>query len=96
VATIAEAFAHPHVKLRDMLVGFDHPLAARLKVAGNPVKLSAHPFAGFKAAPGLGADTEAILGGLLDLDAAERERLRAARIVWWPRAGELFARPSVV
>jgi crotonobetainyl-CoA:carnitine CoA-transferase CaiB-like acyl-CoA transferase len=96
VATISEAFDHPHVALRDMLVGFDHPIGARLKVAGDPIKLSAHPHAGFRAAPGLGADTVAVLRDLLGLDDAACEALRAARTAWWPREGEVHTRPSVV
>ncbi|MCC7426935.1 MAG: CoA transferase [Alphaproteobacteria bacterium] len=96
VASIEEAFSHPHVALRDMLVSFDHPIGARLKVAGSPVKLSAHPHAGYRAAPGLGADTQAILRELLGKDADAAEALRARRALWWPRAGEVHERPSVV
>lgn len=96
VAGIAEAFAHPHVALRDMLAGFEHPIGGRLKVAGDPVKLSAHPHAGFRHAPGLGADTRAVLRGLLGLDDAAMEELRGQRVVWWPREGEVYARESVV
>ncbi len=94
--TIPEAFAHPHVALRDMLVGFGHPVAAGVKVAGNPIKLSAHPFAGFAVPPGLGADTAAVLGDLLGRPEAERQALRDRRAVWWPREGDVFERPSVV
>jgi crotonobetainyl-CoA:carnitine CoA-transferase CaiB-like acyl-CoA transferase len=54
VHSIREAFAHPHVAQRDMLAGFDHPIGANLKVAGDPIKLSAHPHAAFAPAPGLG------------------------------------------
>jgi crotonobetainyl-CoA:carnitine CoA-transferase CaiB-like acyl-CoA transferase len=96
VATIPEAFLHPHVALRDMLVGFDHPVGGRLKVAGDPVKLSAHRDACFRAAPGLGADTLAVLRDLLGLTMTECEALRDARAAWWPREGEVYARPGVV
>lgn len=96
VAGIREAFAHPHVALRGMLAGFDHPIGGRLKVAGDPLKLSAHPHRGVRAAPGLGADTVAVLRGLLGLDAEACEALRALRAVWWPREGEVYERPSVV
>lgn len=96
VATIAEAFEHPHVALRDMLASFDHPIGRRLQVAGDPVKLGAHPSAGFRAAPGLGADTRTVLRDLLGLPDEACEALRAARIAWWPREGEVYRRPSVV
>ena len=86
----------PHVALRNMLVGFDHPVGARLKVAGDPVKLSAHPYEGFRAAPSLGADTLGVLRDLLGIGDAECEALRATRAAWWPREGEVYERPSVV
>jgi len=96
VTTIPEAFQHPHVALRDMLVSFNHPLGRHLKVAGNPVKMSKHPFRGFRHAPGLGADSCSILGELLGIDAASMDALREQRVVWWPREGEVYDRPSVV
>ena len=94
--TITEAFEHPHVARRDMLVGFDHPIAGHAKVAGSPVKLSAHPHKGFGAPPGLGADTAVVLETLLGRTAAQRAALRERRAAWWPLAGEVFERPSVV
>lgn len=96
VQGIADAFGHPHVALRDMLVGFEHPLGARLRVAGDPIRLSDHQAAPMRAAPGLGADTVEVLTRLLGIDAAGCEALRAAGIVWWPLSGEVYARPSVV
>lgn len=96
VQSIREAYDHPHVALRDMLVSFHHPVGGGLKVAGNPLKLSAHPHRGFAPAPGLGADTPRLLTRLAGLSEAETEVLRARRIAWWPREGEVYARPSVV
>jgi crotonobetainyl-CoA:carnitine CoA-transferase CaiB-like acyl-CoA transferase len=96
VRSIPEAFEHPHVPLRDMKVGFDHPIGAKLEVAGNPVKLSSHSFAGFAPAPGLGSHTRAVLGRLLGLGEAELASLRERRIAWWPTAGDVYRRPSVV
>jgi crotonobetainyl-CoA:carnitine CoA-transferase CaiB-like acyl-CoA transferase len=84
------------VALRDMLVSFDHPIGRHLKVAGNPIKMSNHPFKGFRHAPGLGADTQAVLFDLLRLDAADISALRNDRVVWWPSEGEVYDRPSVV
>jgi crotonobetainyl-CoA:carnitine CoA-transferase CaiB-like acyl-CoA transferase len=96
VQSIPEAFTHPHVALRDMLMVFDHPIGSRLKVAGDPVKLSAHAGAGFRAAPGLGADTQAVLRDLVGIDETACAALREARVAWWPREGEVQTRPSVV
>lgn len=96
VRTIPEAFDHPHVALRDMLVGFEHPLGRRLKVAGSPLKLSRHPFAGFRHAPALGEDTRTILATMGGLREAELDRLRDTGAAWWPDTGQCYNRPSVV
>jgi crotonobetainyl-CoA:carnitine CoA-transferase CaiB-like acyl-CoA transferase len=96
VYTVREAFGHPHVALRNMLVGFEHPLGAGLKVAGDPIKMSAHAFHGFAPAPGLGTHTRVVLEQLLGIDKARMNSLRDAGIVWWPDSGEVYARPSVV
>lgn len=96
VRTIPEAFDHPHVALRDMLVGFDHPLGGQLKVAGNPIKLSSHPHRGFRHAPSLGEDTRAVLAELAGMTPAEMQALREAGAVWWADRGDCWARPAVV
>ena len=96
VRTVREAFAHPHVALRNMLAGFNHPLGANLKVAGDPIKLSGHAFRGFAPAPGLGASTRVVLQRLLGHEARQIEVLRQAGVVWWPDSGEVYVRPSVV
>ncbi|MCC5986181.1 MAG: CoA transferase [Pararhodobacter sp.] len=96
VRTIPEAFSHPHVALRDMLVSFDHPLGRRLQVAGSPVKLSRHPFAGFRHAPALGEDTRTILTGLGGLSELDLQALHASGAAWWAEKGENYNRPAVV
>jgi crotonobetainyl-CoA:carnitine CoA-transferase CaiB-like acyl-CoA transferase len=96
VRSIREAFAHPHVAPRNMLMGFDHPMGKHLQVGGDPVKLSAHPHAPFAGAPGLGEHTELVLTQLLGLDETELRGLRTSRTVWWPVAGLVYTRPSVV
>ncbi len=96
VKSIKEAFDHPHVALRHMLVGFDHPIGSQLKVAGDPMKLSAHPHQPFAPAPGLGEHTPLVLAQLLDMPQQDIARLRAAGAVWWPAEGRSYARPSVV
>lgn len=96
VRTIPEAFDHPHVGPRDMLVSFDHPLGRRLQVAGSPLKLSAHPFAGFRHAPALGADSLSILTTLAGLSLPDCLALRATGAAWWTESGENYSRPAVV
>jgi crotonobetainyl-CoA:carnitine CoA-transferase CaiB-like acyl-CoA transferase len=96
VRSIRDAFSHPHVALRNMLVGFDHAIGKDLKVAGDPIKLSGHSDAGFTGAPGLGEHTQIVLQQLLDLSTAQLNELRASGVVWWPDKGLVYARPSVV
>ena len=97
VTTIPEAFQHPHVNRRDMLVGFkENRFGERVRVAGNPIKMSMHKFEGFDVPPGFGEHTETVLSELLDLSHDECETLRAAKIAWWPRKGPVYDRPSIV
>ena len=96
VRPIREAFDHPHVALRDMLVGFDHPIGRHLKVAGDPIKLSGHAHATFAPAPGLDEHTQLILRELLGLTPDAITGLHAKKIVWWPKEGLCYSRPSVV
>ena len=96
VKSIREAYEHPHVERRNMLVSFDHPIGSRLKVAGTPVKLSGHQYRGFRHAPALGEDTFAVLEVLAGLSKEELRRLREEKAVWWSDEGLTYDRPSVV
>lgn len=98
VLSIREAFAHPQARAREMLAGFrgDNPIARRVQVAGNPIRVVGQPKAMFEPLPGLGADTETVLATLLHVPAAELAALRAQRAVWWPDQGLVYERPSVV
>ncbi len=62
VRTVAEALADPQLEARGMLLGFDELI--RLKVPGNPVKLSRTPANPTRRAPRLGEHTEEILQSL--------------------------------
>ncbi|MBS7699945.1 MULTISPECIES: CoA transferase [unclassified Chelatococcus] len=96
VNTIKEAYAHPHVELRKMLVSFDHPLGGRLKVAGSPLKLSAHEFRGFRHAPALGEDTVELLTQIVGIAPGDLKPLRESKAIWWSDEGPRYDRPSVV
>jgi len=71
-----------HVALHDMLVEVPRPDGgAPMQIVGNPVKLSdvaEGPVASF---PGLGADTDRLLGEVLALDASELAALRSRGII---------------
>jgi crotonobetainyl-CoA:carnitine CoA-transferase CaiB-like acyl-CoA transferase len=97
VCSVRDAFDHPHVALRDMLVDFpDHPLGSRLKVAGNPIKMSNHGNKALAPAPGLGEHTQLILNMLLGMDQAQITELNTKGAVWFPATGRSYARHSVV
>ena len=62
VNNIAQALAHPQAAARNMLVEVDDPTMGNLKLAGNPMKLSAFPdLTSRPPAPDLDGDRESIL-----------------------------------
>ena len=62
---IGTVMAHPQVEPRNMVVEVDDPTAGRLKVAGNPIKLSGYDDPAFRAtAPDVDQDRGRILGEL--------------------------------
>jgi crotonobetainyl-CoA:carnitine CoA-transferase CaiB-like acyl-CoA transferase len=80
---LSEVFADPHVLARGMVVDMARPGAdgGAVKVVANPVKLSATPAAYRIAPPALGEHTEAVLGGMLGMDAAEIAALREKGVI---------------
>lgn len=62
INSVAQALAHPQVEARNMLVTVDDPVSGTLKLAGNPLKLSAFPDPPTRApAPELDADRAKLL-----------------------------------
>jgi CoA:oxalate CoA-transferase len=62
VNNIAQALTHPQTEARNMLVSVDDPVTGTLKLAGNPMKLSAFADPATRPpAPDLDADREKIL-----------------------------------
>ena len=61
LCTVDEACQNPSILARDMLVEIDQPGAGKLKITGNPMKLSDTPPDPKHAAPLLGQDTKAVL-----------------------------------
>jgi CoA:oxalate CoA-transferase len=62
VNDIAQALAHPQTAARNMLIAVDDPVAGRLQLAGNPMKLAAFADPPSRPpAPELDADRERIL-----------------------------------
>jgi formyl-CoA transferase len=80
IYSVPEALADPHAQARGMVQEVPHPIAGRVKVLGNPVKMSATPPAMRRAAPLLGEDNAAVLGEL-GFGAAEIEALEAKGVI---------------
>ena len=76
VLDVAQVMRLPHLHARDMVVTLDHPTVGPFAVTGVPVKLSGTPGRVEGAPPLLGADTDAVLKDLLNIDAGEITRLR--------------------
>ena len=77
---MAEVFADPQVRARQMYVELPHPTLGVVKTTGVPVKLSASPGGVERLPPELGADTDAVLAGY-GFSAAEIAALRTAGAV---------------
>lgn len=92
VRSIRDAYDHPHVAIRDMLAGFEHdgePEA--LKVAGDPIKLSARPTQPFRGAPKPGQDTDLILGQVLEYSSPQIDDLHRQGVIDNPDRSESSA-----
>jgi len=74
---LAEVFADPQVREREMTVEMAHPLAGAVRLVASPMKLAATPVRYRRAPPLLGSDTEAVLAEL-GLDGAAIAALRKA------------------
>ncbi|MEO5695919.1 MAG: CaiB/BaiF CoA-transferase family protein [Burkholderiaceae bacterium] len=74
---LAEVFADPHVRERQMTVQIPHPLAGNVSLVASPIKLSATPVQYRRAPPLLGEHTAELLREF-GLDPAEVAALRDA------------------
>jgi len=75
VLTIADIFADPHYRARNMIASVAHPTLGRVSQIGVVPKLSASPGSIQHCGHELGADTESILAGELGLSRAEIDTL---------------------
>ncbi len=77
VNNLDRAFAEPPVAERGMIVEYDHPTVGKVRLPGNPIRMSGMEGTISKPAPQLGEHTDQVLGTLLKLPQAEIARLRA-------------------
>jgi crotonobetainyl-CoA:carnitine CoA-transferase CaiB-like acyl-CoA transferase len=78
---IAEVFADPQVRHREMAVAVDHPTAGRVRLPGIPVKFAGTPGRIQGPPPLLGEHTDEVLQRVLGLSPHEVAELRAEGVV---------------
>ena len=77
VNNLDRAFAEPPVGERNMIVEYDHPEVGKVRLPGNPIKMSGMEGTISHPAPGLGEHTDAVLKTLLEMSEAEITDLRS-------------------
>ena len=80
LCTVDDACKNPSILQREMLVEIDQPGAGKLKITGNPVKLSETPPDPNHPAPLLGQDTKAVLHDVFGFSSEQISQWEAARI----------------
>lgn len=81
VNTLDRALLDPQVKHRDMVIEVDHPKGGRVRLTGDPLKLSRTQRVQHSSPPLLGQHTESILRDFLGLGPEEVQQLAAEGIV---------------
>jgi crotonobetainyl-CoA:carnitine CoA-transferase CaiB-like acyl-CoA transferase len=80
IYNMAQVYADPHVRDRNMVVELEHPVAGKIKNIGIPVKLSVTPGQMRHPAPLLGQHTEEVLLWL-GLELSELAHLRQLGVI---------------
>jgi crotonobetainyl-CoA:carnitine CoA-transferase CaiB-like acyl-CoA transferase len=78
---IPDVFADPQAEARGLVVPLENDAGVAVKGVAFPTRLSRTPAQYRSAPPSLGADTETVLGKVLEMSAAEIERLRGAGVL---------------
>jgi crotonobetainyl-CoA:carnitine CoA-transferase CaiB-like acyl-CoA transferase len=81
VNNIDAAFAEPPVQEREMIVEYDHPQVGKVRLPGNPIKMSDSVGTISRPAPMLGEHTDMVLKTLLHLTGEEIARLHESGAV---------------
>ena len=71
-----KAFAEPPVAEREMIVEYDHPDVGKVRLPGNPIKMSGVTGTISRPAPRLGEHTDLVLSQVLALSVEEIDALR--------------------
>jgi len=78
---IEQVFDDPQVRFRGLQMELDHPAAGKVASVANPIRLSRTAIEYPLAPPLLGQHTDAVLEGVLGLDAAGIEALRDGGVI---------------
>jgi crotonobetainyl-CoA:carnitine CoA-transferase CaiB-like acyl-CoA transferase len=81
INTIDKALADPQTLSRNMVVEVEYENNKKLKIIGNPIKMSEIEQETFKRPPHLGEHTEEILTELLDYTPEQIKELRNQRVI---------------
>jgi crotonobetainyl-CoA:carnitine CoA-transferase CaiB-like acyl-CoA transferase len=81
INTIDKALADPQTLSRNMVVEVEYPGGKRLKILGNPIKMSEVEQEVFKRPPYLGEHTEEILRELLDYSPEQIKNIKDGKVV---------------
>ncbi len=81
INTVDRALSDPQVLSRNMVPEIDYGNGKKLKIIGNPIKMSEAEQEVFKPAPHLGANTGEILSELLGYSHEEIEKLKDQKII---------------
>jgi len=81
INTVDKALSDPQVLSRNMVAEVEYGNDAKLKILGNPIKMSEIDQEVFKAPPKLGEDTEDVLKRFLRYSPHEIEELRSQKII---------------
>lgn len=69
IYNIAQVAADPHIAgAREMFLEMEHPIAGKVKITGNQIKMSQTPVSFDRPAPMLGQHTRQIMREMLDMD----------------------------
>ncbi len=81
INNLAEVFADPQIKARQMVNNWHHPLQDGLQLVSSPIKLSATPVRTDLPPPLLGQHTEEILRSLLAYSDAKLSDLKSSGVI---------------
>jgi crotonobetainyl-CoA:carnitine CoA-transferase CaiB-like acyl-CoA transferase len=81
INNLAEVFADPHVRSRDMVTTWEHPTGGSVELVSSPLKLSGTPVRRDLPPPLLGQHTDEVLRDVFKLSDDEIDQLRLNKII---------------